>query len=94
MGYRSNSPAVRRVEDLPNRKYRPRARDIILSWTRAREYREGQARYLRVARWSSDPDMRDRFITVAEHYRSLAEIEQNIADQRPYKKARKRYETR
>jgi hypothetical protein len=38
--------------------------------------------------------MRDRFIAVAEHYRSLAEIEQSIADQRPYKKDRKQYETR
>src|SRR5262249_43027923 len=41
--------------------------------------------YLQLARSASDPDVRDRFITIARHYRSLAEIEQRIADQRPNK---------
>ena len=64
-------------------QFRPRARDILVSATRAREYREGEARYLRLARSASVPDVRDRFVTIARHYRSLAKIEQSIADQRP-----------
>jgi hypothetical protein len=87
MGYRSNSRADLRVEaDFPQQDYRPRARDILVSWTRAREYRDGETKYLQLARSSSDPDLRDRFIAIAQHYRSLAKIEQSIADQRPYKK--------
>jgi hypothetical protein len=76
-----------RVEaDFPQQKYRPRARDILVSWTRAREYRDGEAKYLQLASSSSDPELRDRFIAIAQHYRSLAKIEQSIADQWPYKK--------
>jgi hypothetical protein len=66
-----------------SQRFRPRARDILVSATRAREYRDGEARYLRLARSASVPDVRDRFVTIARHYRSLAKIEQSIADQRP-----------
>jgi hypothetical protein len=87
MGYRSNSQAQLRAEaSLPPEKYHPRARDILISCTRVREYRDEEAKYLQLAHSSPDPDVRDRFVTVAQHYRSLAKIEQSIADQRPPKK--------
>ena len=86
MGYRSNSRAELRAEaDFPQRKFEPKARDILISWARAREYRDGEAGYLQLARLASDPAVRDRFIAIAQHYRSLAKIEQNIADQRANK---------
>ena len=86
MGYRSNSRAELRSEaSFQQQQFRPRARDILVSWTRAREYRDGEARYLQLARSTSDPDVRERFVAIAQHYRSLAKIEQSIADQRPNK---------
>jgi len=87
MGHRSNCQAQLHAEaSFPPEKYRPRARDILVSWTRVREYRDEEARYLQLAHSSSDPNVRERFVTVAQHYRSLAKIEQSIADQRPPKK--------
>ena len=86
MGYRSSSQVESRAEaSFQQRQFRPRARDILVSWTRAREYRDGEARYLQLARSASDPELRDRFVAIAQHYRSLAKIEQSIADQRPNK---------
>jgi hypothetical protein len=60
-----------------------KARDILISWARPREYRDGEAGYLQLARSASDPDVRDRFIAITQHYRSLAKIEQSNADRRP-----------
>jgi hypothetical protein len=74
--------------DTSFQQFRPRARDILVSATRAREYLQGEAKYLRLARSASIPDVRDRFVTIARHYRSLAKIEQSIADQRPNQKGR------
>jgi hypothetical protein len=89
MGYRSNSRAELRAEaSIQQRRLQPKARDILISWARAREYRDGEAGYLQLARSASDPDVRDRFIAIAQHYRSLAKIEQSIADQRLNKKRR------
>ena len=85
MGHRSNSRTDLGPEGQ-RRQFRPRARDILVSWTRAREYRDGEARYLQLAHSASDPGLRDRFVAIAQHYRSLAKIEQSIADQRPNKK--------
>jgi hypothetical protein len=62
---------------------------IPTSWARAREYRDGEAGYVQLARLASDPDVRDRFTAIARHYRSLAKIEQSITDQRPNKRADK-----
>jgi hypothetical protein len=39
-----------------------------------------------LARSASDPDVQERFVAIAQHYRSLAKIEQSNADQRPNKK--------
>jgi hypothetical protein len=88
MGYRSSSQAEFRAEtSFQQRQFRPRARDILVSYTRAREYRVGEARYLQLARSASDSDLKERFVTIAQHYRSLAKIEQSIADQRPNKRS-------
>jgi hypothetical protein len=61
-------------------KFRPKARDVLVSWARATEYRNREAGYLRRARFASDPQSQNRLTTIARHYRSLAEIEQGIAD--------------
>jgi len=95
MGYQSNSRAESRVEaSFQQRRFQPKARAILVSWARAREYRDGEAGYLQLARLASDPDVRDRFIAIAQHYRSLAKIEQSIADQRPNKKSRQSHLSR
>jgi hypothetical protein len=84
MGYRSSSQVESRAEaSFQQRQFRPRARDILVSWTRAREYRDGEAKYLQLARSAPDPNLKERFVAIAHHYRSLAKIEQSIADQRP-----------
>jgi hypothetical protein len=86
MAYRPDLRAEQRAEaDFSHGKFRPKARDILLSWARAREYRNGEAGYLQLARLAPDPDVRDRFNAIAQHYRSLAKIEQSIADRRPNK---------
>jgi hypothetical protein len=88
MGDRFNVETELRVAEasFQQRPFQPKARDILVSWARAREYRDGEASYLQLARSASDPSVRDRFIGIAQHYRSLAIIEQRIADQRPNKK--------
>jgi hypothetical protein len=85
MGHAFNSAELGAEESFQQRQFRPRARDILVSWTRMREYRDGEARYLELAHTTSDPGLRDRFVSIAQHYRSLAKIEQSIADQRPNK---------
>ena len=89
MGYRSNSRTELVAEgSFQRRQFQPRARDILVSWTRAREYRDKEASYLQRAQSASDLDARERFIGIAQHYRSLAKIEQSIADQRPNRNSR------
>src|ERR1700679_3756008 len=85
MGYRESSLAKLSGAEasLQQRKFRPRARDILISWTRAREGRESEASYLRLARATSNLEVRNRYVAIAQHYHSLAQIEQSIADQRP-----------
>ena len=84
MGHRSNSRTDLGPEgSFQRRQFQPRAR---VSWTRARECRDGEARYLQLAHSASDPGLRDRFVAIAQHYGPLAKIEQSIADQRPNKK--------
>jgi hypothetical protein len=85
MGYRKKSLAKLSGAEASHqqRKFRPRARDILISWTRAREYRESEASYLRLARTTSNLEVRNRYVAIAQHYHSLAQIEQSIADQRP-----------
>jgi hypothetical protein len=55
---------------------RSRAQDEILAWVRAREYSSRASKYLDVARLESDPDVRRRFVSIAQHYRILAQAEE------------------
>jgi hypothetical protein len=61
---------------------RSRAQDEILAWVRAREYSNQASKYLELARLESDPDVRKRFASIAHHYRTLAQAEQQNAEQR------------
>jgi hypothetical protein len=86
MGYRSISQVKPRADGtVQRRKFQPRARDVLVSWARAQDYRKREANYLALAQSAPDSDARNRLVTIARHYRSLAEIEQSIADQRPIK---------
>lgn len=82
MAYRSNSLSKLRSEaSLPQQQFQPKARDVLVSWARAREYLDRAAGYLKSADATPDPAVRDRFIAIAQHYRALAVAERNIADQ-------------
>ena len=52
MAYRSNSLSKLRSEaSLPQQQFQPKARDVLVSWARAREYRDGEAGYLQERAW-------------------------------------------
>lgn len=87
MWHRSSYGALRAEASFEQRQFRPRARDILISWAKAREYLDGETRYLKMANSACEPSVQDRFIAIARHYRSLATIEKSIADQRPNKNA-------
>jgi hypothetical protein len=75
MAYRSSSRAELRSEaSVPRQQFRPRTRDVIVSWSRAREYRDGEARYLQLARSASNPDVRERFVASAFDLITRAEM--------------------
>jgi hypothetical protein len=60
---------------------RSRARDELLAWARARDFRERAIEYLnRAAHLSSDGDVQRRFIAIARHYRLLAQAEADKAE--------------
>ena len=81
MAYRSNSLSKLRSEaSLPQQQFQPKARDVLVSWARAREYLDRAAGYQKLAHATPDPAVRNRFIAIAQHYRALAIAEQSIAD--------------
>jgi hypothetical protein len=47
-----------------------------------KDYRCGEAACPGLVRFARDAVLQDRLVNVARHYRSLAEIEQNIMDRR------------
>ena len=59
-----------------------RARRELSDWTRARSYWDRAAEYLELAATASDPNVQDRFIRIAQHYRVLAEAEERGADKK------------
>ena len=82
MTYRSNSlPKLRSERSLPQQQFQPKARDVLVSWARAREYLDRATSYLKLAHATADPAVRDRFIEIAQHYRALAVAGQSIVDQ-------------
>ena len=59
-----------------------RARQELRDWTRVRGYWDCAAESLELAANASDPDVQDRYVTIAQHYRALAEAEERGADQK------------
>jgi hypothetical protein len=51
------------------------ARHEIVEWASARTHWERAAEFLDLARGTSNPDVRNRYVTIAQHYRILAESE-------------------
>jgi hypothetical protein len=79
-------PKLRSEACFPQQQFRPKARDVLVSWSRAREYLDRATSYLKLAHATPDSAVRDRFIAMAEHYRALAVAEQSIANQRGIKR--------
>jgi len=75
-GAMNRSDSQTKLRDEWPRKQQPKARDVLLSWARVGKYREQATRYVKLAREASEPDVRDRFITIARHYRALTQAEE------------------
>ena len=74
----NRSDSQTKLHDERPREQQPKAREVLLSWARVGKYREQATRYVRLAREASDSDVRDRFITIARHYRALTQAEERI----------------
>jgi hypothetical protein len=59
--------------DRPQGK--PRAREVLRDLGRAAGYSIRAAEFLEFARCASAPNVRNRYIMIAQHYRTLAEAE-------------------
>ena len=59
---------------------RPSAREELLAWAKARDFRERANEYLNRARHEPDGDVQSRFVDIARHYQILAEAEASNAD--------------
>jgi hypothetical protein len=55
-------------------------REEIRHWTRAHTYRDQAISYLKLAGMTVDPDVQNRFIKIAQHYRTLADAEESDAE--------------
>ena len=55
------------------------AREELLAWAKARDFREQVTEYLNRARLEPDGDVQRRFVDIAQHYRTLAEAEASNA---------------
>ena len=58
---------------------RPSAREELLAWAKARDFRDRAIEYLNRARHEPDGDVQSRFVDIARHYRILAEAEASNA---------------
>ncbi len=59
-----------------------RAREELRNWARARLYWERAFEALVMARRTSDRDVQARYVTIAQHYRALAEAEERSANRK------------
>ena len=57
---------------------KPRARDVLRDWARAPGYSNRAAEFLELARCAALPAVRKRYLKIAGHYRTLAEIERRV----------------
>jgi len=62
--------------DEPQAK--PRAREVLRDWARAPGYSKRAAEFLELARCAPLPAVRKRYLKIAEHYRTLAEVEKRV----------------
>ena len=76
MAYRSGKHST---DWLRQQRFKPKAREILRSWARARQYWDRAMRYLKLACFAPDPDVPNRFILIARHYRALAQAEEHSA---------------
>ena len=60
---------------------RSKAREVLLTWARARAYQDRAIRYLSLAHLASDRNVQNRFNAIARHYCELAEIERRVANE-------------
>jgi hypothetical protein len=58
---------------------RPKARDVLLTWARASACEDRAVEYLKLADVAPDRNVRNRFIAIARHNRTLAQIERCVA---------------
>ena len=56
----------------------PSAREVLRDWARAPGYSKRAAEFLELARCAPLPAVRKRYLTIAEHYRTLAEVEKRV----------------
>jgi hypothetical protein len=56
----------------------PSAREVLRDWARAPGYSKRAAEFLELARCAPLPAVRKRYLTIAEHYRTLAELEKRV----------------
>ncbi len=59
-----------------------RARQERRDWTQARRYWNRATEFLELASSASDPNVQDRYVTIAQHYGTLAEAEERGTGQR------------
>ena len=58
------------------------AKVLLRNWARARTYWNRAVESLELARNASDPNVQNRYFTIAQHYRTLAEAEERSAKQK------------
>jgi hypothetical protein len=61
---------------------RSHRQEELRHWVNVRKYREQAIRYLEIARTTADPEAQNRFIKIAQHYRTLADAEERDAESR------------
>lgn len=59
-------------------KGEPSAREVLGDWAKAPGYSKRAAEFLELARCAPLPAVRKRYLTIAEHYRRLAEVEKRV----------------
>ncbi len=57
------------------------ARGELRRWTAAREYWGRAVEFLELARFAADPGIRNRYLRIAQYYRTAAEAEERAAIQ-------------
>ncbi len=59
-----------------------RARQELRDWVRARDYWDRAAECLDLACNTNNPEVQNRYVTIAQHYRTLAEAEERSANRK------------